>query len=260
MVGTETNITNYGANTAERLGLAQLYSKRVAPTSAWSDMGGDEHFVQFYEDDNYIVSSIAEYVIHGLRSGETCIVAATGEHLAAVENIINSFTSGLEAARSEGKYIPLNAVDTLSKFMVGKTPDAKLFSSVIGEIMANAAKRGHRIRVFGEMVGVLCCEGNYAGAIALEKLWNELREEYPFSLFCAYSMDGLNNSSATDNMAHICDGHSRVIPNESYTSLTNSSDRLKAIAVLQQRSKQLEAEVAELERRITLKQSTLQAA
>jgi hypothetical protein len=51
-----------------------------------------------------------------------------------------------------------------------------------------------------------------------------------------------------------------VIPDESYTSLSNADERLRAIAALQQKTKHLEAELAELEMRIALKQVVLQPA
>ncbi len=223
-------------------------------------MGGSDHFVQFYESDSFIVNSIAEYVIHGLRSNETCIIVASRKHMAEVEKIVESFTDGLDAARFEQRYLPLDAEGTLDSLMVGDMPDAELFSEVIGTTIAKAAGRGRKIRIFGEMVGLLCGRQNYPAAIRLEDFWNTLREEYPFSLFCAYPMSELNNSSATQNMAKICSSHARVIPDESYTSLSNADDRLRAIAALQQKTKHLEAELAELEMRIALKQVVLQPA
>jgi hypothetical protein len=246
------------ATMTDTRGLAQLYAKRIAPTSGWLDMGQEDHFVQFYEADDFIVNSIAEYVIHGLRSGETCIIAATAKHLVEVEKIICSYANGLQTARSEGRYVALDAVDTLSKFMIGDMPDEEFFSSIIGDVVAQAAGRKRGVRIFGEMVGVLCKRGNYAAAACLEELWNRLRERYTFSLFCAYPMDVLKRDGADNYMASICTTHTRVIPDESYTSLPSADERLRAIAVLQQRSKQLEAEVAELERRIAFKQVGLQ--
>jgi hypothetical protein len=247
---------NYMSAVAQTVspGLAQLYSKRIAPTAGWSDMGRSEHFIQFYETDDFIVNSIAEYVIHGLRSGETCIVIATGGHLIGVEKIINSYTNGLETARKEGRYIPLDTVDTLSKLMVGEMPDRELFSSVTGEMVAKAAGNGYEFRVFSEMVRVLCSEGKYAAAVRLEELWNGLRKSHSFPLFCAYSMAGLRSNPAGEHMTGICNNHSRVIPDESYTLLASANERLRAIAFLQQRSRQLEAEVAEFEQLIALKQ------
>ncbi|MFM9903558.1 MAG: MEDS domain-containing protein [Pyrinomonadaceae bacterium] len=247
-----------GNNTAERLGLAQLYSKRITPTASWSDMGSSDHFVQFYESDAYIVNSVAEYIIHGLKAGETCIVAATGEHLFEMERIIDSLSTGLDSAKNEGRYIALDAEETLAKFMVNGMPDENLFSNAVTEKVEKAVSYGRRVRVFGEMVGVLARQQNYAAAIRLEDLWNGMRKNNDFSLFCAYPMSELSHSTASQQMTHICNGHSRVIPDETYTSLSTTDERLRAIAVLQQRSRQLQAEVADLEHRIAVKHGVLQ--
>lgn len=255
---TVTNTIFNGADTAERLGLAQLYAKRIAPTTGWPDMGLSEHFVQFYDSDDFIVNSIAEYIIHGLKSDDICIVAATRHHVADVERVVESYTDGLETARLEGRYIVLDAAETLEKLIVNNRPDANLFSAVIGETIEKAARTGRNIRVFGELVGVLCAEQNYSAAVELEEFWNELRERYPFSLFCAYPIEKLGNN--VTHMANICSEHSRVIPTESYTSLTSADERLREIAILQQRSRQLEAEVRELECRIAIKETGLAVA
>ena len=241
--------------TAIQTGLADFDSERLAPTANWFGMDRSEHFVQFYDSDDVIVNAIAEYVVHGLRSGETCIVAATKIHLVEVEKLIVSFAGSLQTIRKKGDYIPLDAVETLAAIMVDGTPDNGLFSSVIGDIVNRAARRGSGIRVFGEMVGVLSSQGNYPAAICLEDMWNDLRKKQPFSLFCAYPMGSLKVGS----MLNVCDQHSRIIPDESYTSLPTANERLRAIAMLQQRNKELEAEIAELERRISVK-SVMEAA
>ncbi|MFN2501359.1 MAG: MEDS domain-containing protein [Pyrinomonadaceae bacterium] len=235
-------------------GSGELVSKRIAPTTDWTDMGSTEHFVQFYESDEFIVSSVAEYLIHGLKSGECCIIAATPEHIAEIENIISEYMSGLEIAKKDGRFIALNAHETLSEFMVDGMPDPELFSEVVGTIVRNAHKLGGGVRAYGEMVGVLCSEDNFEGAIKLEDLWNKLRDEVSFSLFCGYPMSSLSHPTASHHMVHICSEHSRVIPGESYTALPNADSRLRAIAALQQKTHQLKAELAEMERRMAEKE------
>lgn len=236
------------------VGLGEIVSRRSAPTTDWTDVGRGEHFVQFYTADDYIIDAVSEYLIHGLKMRETCIVAATPEHLVEIERVIESFDGELETARREGRYISLDAHETLSMFMVDGLPDAALFDSVIGKVVRTAAERGGGIRAFGEMVGVLCAAGNYDGAVRLENLWNRLRKKHPFSLFCAYPMSSLKTSAAGQSMERICGGHSRVIPDESYTALRNSDERLRAIAMLQQKGQQLQAELTEMESRIALRQ------
>lgn len=222
-------------------------------------MGSSEHFAQFYKDDHYIVNSIAEYVIHGLKSGDACIVVADGVRLTEIEHLIGGFIPDLDQAKSDGSYSRLEARETLSRIMKADEPDAAAFFSVIGPLVERAAARGRQVRIYGEMVGLLCSQQNYPAAIKLEELWNDLKNDHSFSLFCGYPMAELEDHGAATYMSHICDVHTNVIPDESYTSLSNLNERLKAIAILQQRSQQLEAQVAELEQRISQRQTTLQS-
>lgn len=227
-------------------GLAELVAKRLAPNSDWTAMGGTDHFVQFYESEEYLVNSIAEYLIHGLRTNETAIAAATREHLNEAERIMRDFGMDVEGSRREGRYVPLEAAETLAKFMRDDEPDPALFDEVIGGLLRRSLKVG-RVRVFGEMVGVLLDRGNPAASLQLEELWNGLRETCHFSLFCAYRGGSIANEAAAELMTHVCTAHSRVIPDETYTSLTTAEDRLRAVAFLQHRARRLEKELAELE-------------
>jgi signal transduction histidine kinase/CheY-like chemotaxis protein len=95
------------------------------------------------------------------------------------------------------------------------------------------------------MVALLWAEENYRAAIQLEKLWNELHRTRSFSLFCAYPMQGFEGEVRAVGLGDVCTAHSRVIPAESYTALTNPDDRLRNIIALQQKARTLEAEIAE---------------
>jgi hypothetical protein len=65
------------------------------------------------------------------------------------------------------------------------------------------------LRIYGEMVEVLACEGNYNGASQLEELWNELSLEHSFTLLCGYSAAHFAGPDAGSALAIICCQHSR---------------------------------------------------
>lgn len=231
-------------------GAADVLSKAIAPTLDWTDMKRSEHFIQFYESDSHIVNSVAEYIIHGLQHREVCIIAATDEHLKAIEQIITGFDVDLGLMKRTGRYIPLSADETLNKFMVNGMPDARRFDEVLGPVIKNALSGRLKVRVFGEMVAVLLAAGNSKGCMRLESLWNDLVREQAFSLFCAYPMDHFTGAEGRETMKNVCCSHGRVIPDETYTAISSADERLRMIASLQQRTKQLTAELAELERSI----------
>ncbi len=231
-------------------GLAERAAKRLAPVIDWSDMGRNDHFVQFYEADDHLTNSVAEYFVHGLRAGETCLMVATKEHRDAIAEMIRRFEPNFQQYVNGGNFVSLDATETLGQFTVGSSIDPALFERTVGDLVRSLSQRAPRVRIFGEMVAVLVREDNGAAAVDLERLWNELGRSVDFLLFCAYASSAFQNSSAATSAAAICSSHSHVIPDETYTSLPGAGDRLQFIARLQQRTLQLEAELREMEARI----------
>ncbi len=204
----------------------------------------DGHFVQFYDNEFFLLDSITEFISDGLKAGDSCVVIATRAHregLAAklMGHGLDVVSDGLGA-----RYFALDAEETLSRFFVNEVIVPELFRKVVGDVVTRAGKGGPHLRAFGEMVALLVERGNFKAATQLEQLWNELREKHAFSLFCAYSLKSFNGP-ASNALIDVCQEHSQVIPAESYNTLTSAEDRLRAIVVLQQKANELESEIAE---------------
>ncbi len=207
-------------------------------------MRPSDHIVQFYESDTVLVDSVSRYVCEGLESGESCIVIATPTHRDSLDRELTARGIDVAIATALGHYISLDAQETLSKFMIDDSPDPKRFDAAVGRVIADAAGAGRPIRAFGEIVALLWTNGNDVAAIQLEDLWNQVSNRYTFRLLCAYPMDGFGCDSHARHFAEICGHHSQVVPAESYTRLGGPSERLREIALLQQKARALEAEVA----------------
>src|SRR5215470_6808610 len=108
-----------------------ITSPKFAPTSDWSKVSDHEHFVQFYETDAYLRNSLRGFIGTGLVEGDACIVAAKKEHLENLE--VELLEDGLDmpAFRACGLYVALDAVETLSKFMVDGFPEPRRFEEII---------------------------------------------------------------------------------------------------------------------------------
>jgi MEDS: MEthanogen/methylotroph, DcmR Sensory domain len=197
----------------------------LAPLSHWSGTGEPEHFVQFYEADTYLLDSLSSFIGAGLGEGDACIVVATREHREGLDERLQAYGLDVDAARSSGQFVSLDAAEVLSKFLVDGQPEPGRFSEVVGGLVARTGEGRPRTRIFGEMVALLWADGRRDAAIRLEELWNNLRKTRSFSLFCAYPMNGFDGQSlAAGGLSDVCAGHSRVIPAESYTALTNADD------------------------------------
>ncbi|HEV7904502.1 MAG TPA: ATP-binding protein [Pyrinomonadaceae bacterium] len=235
-----------GSHAYDRSSSSGSAISQLAPVVDWRVMGEpEEHFVQFYEADEFLLDSLAGFIGAGLSAEDACIVVATAAHRAALDERLRASGLDTASAQASGQFVSLDASETLSKFMSGGQPDASRFAEVVGRIISRAAEGRGRVRIFGEMVALLWAEANYTAAIRLEELWNELHRTRSFSLFCAYPMQGFGGEMLASGLSDVCTTHSRVIPAESYTALSNPDERLRNIIALQQKARTLEAEIAE---------------
>src|SRR6476646_11492154 len=60
--------------------LSALTDESFAPQVEWSMMADSEHFVQFYENAEFLIESVSGFVGTALRNGDSSIVLATPEH------------------------------------------------------------------------------------------------------------------------------------------------------------------------------------
>jgi PAS domain S-box-containing protein/excisionase family DNA binding protein len=234
-------VEKLGAGASAEDGAASAREQRVD----WGEIGASEHLVQFYETDAFLLDAVRDFIGAALRAGDTAIVIATESHRAGLEERLQA--DGLDLAAC-GRYVSLDAADTLSRCMVDGAPAPGRFGDVVGDIVTRAAAGGRRVRIFGEMVALLAVAGNDGAAIRLEELWNDLQQRHAFALLCAYPMDHLGGEACAELVTDVCAAHSRVVPAESYAALVSPDDRLRAIAVLQQKAQSLEVEIAERKR------------
>ena len=233
--------SNHSHGLSERFGGASSF----APPACWSETGEQDHFVQFYEADEFLIDSLGGYVREGLEAGDACVVVATGARREGLEARLRAACVDTDAARATGRLVTLDAAETLSRFMPDDSPDARRFEETVGGVLARASEAGGRVRVFGEMVALLWADGKTDAALRLEGLWNEQQKTRRFRLFCAYPLKGFDGEARAASLAGVCGQHSRVIPAESYTTIAREDERLRAIAELQRKARTLEAEIAE---------------
>ncbi|MCU1297195.1 MAG: sensor signal transduction histidine kinase [Acidobacteriaceae bacterium] len=206
------------------------------------------HVVQFYGEDEFLVDELSRFIGSALVAGDGALVVATLAHRSMLEQKLKD--RGLDTAKAiaKGRYVVLDASETLAKFMQGRMPDASLFTEVIGATISQITKAvgGEKpcISAFGEMVALLWAQGKTEAAISLEKLWNDLAKSHSFMLRCAYPIAGFQRDEQGAMLQNICEEHSAVIPDESYTNLATDDDRARIIVQLQHKAQALHAEIA----------------
>ena len=217
----------------------------LAPLSDWSEMIQGGHCAQFYDTDVFLLNSLSDFVSTGLSGGDAVIVVATKPHREGLDELLTNRGLDLLEASAAGRYVSLDAAETLSQFLEQGSPDAVRFTEIIGSIITKAAADKRQVRIFGEMVALLWAEEKCDQAIRLEEMWNDLGKTHPFLLFCAYPMNGFASDALAAPLLKVCAEHSSVIPAESYTALQTHDQRLRAVLQLQQKARSLEAEIAE---------------
>lgn len=183
------------------------YSNDVGPAVS-------SHAVHFYEDDAIFIGSLSEFIGSALGGGGACLVIATEEHLRSLNDSLRANFIDTRRSASEGRFITLNAGETLSKIMVKGHPDPELFCAAIEPALWRARRKVNRdsgaLVAFGEMVALLWTEGNLEAAIELEHLWNDLATRHQFSLRCGYPLGCFSSESHADLFRQMCEEHSEI--------------------------------------------------
>lgn len=202
-----------GATASDRPRLSEILSSPSARArSRRTDI--TRHEVRFYSDDACFVDSFAHFVGAALKVGQTAIVIATESHREGVLQKLQERGLDIAAAVQEGRYIALDAVGTLSTFMVNGMPDPVRFFSVTHNLLeaaARAAKSEHpRVVACGEIAPTLWAQGNAEAAVRLEQLWDALAKAHDLATLCGYPTRSFRGDEDTLTFRRICAEHSVV--------------------------------------------------
>lgn len=205
-----------------------------------------DHFVQFYEEESFLVEEVLGFIGTGLWSGDAGVVIASKPRLEDLERRLNQsgLGNGSKPAHA-GRYICLDAQETLSQVMIDGWPDEARFIDVIGNALRRASNDGSvHVRAYDEMAGLLCSEGKQQTAIRMEQLWSDLAKIHSCSLLCAYPMSAFSKEEDGKSFNDVCAAHSHVCLAESFTLPTGQDQLRRTIAILQQKANALESEVS----------------
>jgi DcmR-like sensory protein len=171
------------------------------------------HEAGFYSDDACFLDSFVQFIGSALKTWNAAIVVATELHRDSILPRLQAYEAGVGAAVEQGRYISVDAADTLSKFMVGGLPDPVRFLEIAGELITTAAKtvKGENARVVacGECAPLLWSQGNTEAAIQVVRLWDEIATS-GVDILCWYSLRSFQGGTGSYIFDKICTQHSAV--------------------------------------------------
>ena len=169
-----------------------------------------EHIVQFFDSDESRTECVAGFLAEGYRLGEPAIVVAKPSNWSRTVEQLEAQGVPVQTAIADGMIVVKDANDTLRRITRSGVPDAEAFEGTVGKTVAGLARRGERVRAYGEMVDMLALRGELPEAIKLEHLWNRLGERVPLFLLCGYSAAHFVATATHRALREICSAHSGV--------------------------------------------------
>ncbi len=199
------------------------------PWQAASALPG-EHVAYFYQASHSLLEALCDFIGPALGAGNAAVIIATRVHVEGLEHRLRARGLDTHKACKQGRYVALDASETLAKIMLEGMPDASRFAEIVGGAIARtrASVKAARpeIAAFGEMVSLLWTEGKIDAAIRLEQLWNELANKHSFSLRCAYPVANFYGKENAQPLMRVCAEHSAVVLEEGHSSFTSGEARI----------------------------------
>jgi hypothetical protein len=186
-------------------------------TGAWAAPGN--HAVQFYESEPFVHHAIAEYFTQDVHPGDPLILVSRPRTFKAVAEHLTSGRYG-PAIDATDRILFIDAEAALPQIMDGETLDParaeRLFKHVLSQAWPSHAHG--TVRLYGEMVDMLCQHGLHATALQFEGLASVLLDLKPqLSILCGYAIGRFKDDTNAAQLRAVCQRHTHVLPAESFT-------------------------------------------
>ena len=208
------NLTDSASGDAEIKRIAEDHHRKRLGLPLVSRVETRHHEVGFYSDDASLLNGFTHFIEAALKAGSAVIVVATEVHRGSLLQRLQANGLDMGTTIEQGRYISLDAAETLSTLMTNDRPDPVRFEKVVGDLVMAAAKaaigtRPH-VAACGECAPLLWSQGNVDAAIRVEHLWDEIARRYDVDILCGYPLGGLQGEMGSHMFGKICAEHSAV--------------------------------------------------
>jgi CheY-like chemotaxis protein len=208
-----------------------------------------QHTVQFYESAWFLHRTVQQFFDRALDERQPSVMIARRETFDAVIACLVASRGGMSDSINSIRFV--DAAAALDSFMDGCTPDRARFDNALAPLWADLRPgTGGTIRVYGEMVDLLCAAGNHDGALRLEQFGQRLMRERPVSILCAYALESFDDDLDARMLRAVCRHHTEVRAAGSVSEAPDERTRSEHVVVLQHRSRVLDVYERERGRRV----------
>ena len=201
--------------------------------TAWTAPGS--HAVQFYDNEPFIHHTIAEYFTQGESLGDSLILVSRSRTFKAVAEHLTSGKYG-PAIDATDRILFVDAEAALPQMMEGETLDPvraeRLFKHALSQVWPSHAHGA--IRLYGEIVDMLCQRGRHETALQFEGIASVLLDLKPqLSILCGYATEQFKDDTNAAQLRAVCQKHTHIIPAESFTNAPDDRTRHQQAVMLQ---------------------------
>jgi hypothetical protein len=179
-----------------------------------------QHVVQFYDDDPLLIAEVGRAMCVALDQGSAVLCVATHSHRRLLQDHLQNRGIDVPAAMMADQIVFMDAHGTLAKITRRGMPDVIRFAEVVGAVVDRLAARYPRVWIFGELVALMCANGNHSGAVELERLWTSFADARPVFLHCGYPAQAFSSEQDLAAFRNICEEHCRVLHCQSSLALS----------------------------------------
>ena len=167
------------------------------------------HGVHLFDTPESLASTVTSFFIEGYKAGGNLLIVAKPNHRAAILSALQRAGCFPDDTSVRQRLVALDASEVLNQITRHGVVDRRLFDSCVAPLVEKLAATG-KLWIYGEIVELFAEQQDFAGAIRLEEMWNDLSARVPFTLLCGYSSAHFAPPSSKNALRDICGTHTHA--------------------------------------------------
>ena len=143
------------------------------------------HTVQFYDSEEIAIKRRCESIAEELLDGNALICFVSSCNRNSFEQQLQTLGFDIPNLQQSQQLQFYDAAQMCVDFSKDQLSGLNGLKNYIGAIIEQASQLFPRVQIYGEIVNLFCLTGNFASALALERIWNELGDSYKITLHIA---------------------------------------------------------------------------